>query len=76
MYDLLGVQILHPGGDLSGPAHHLRGQDLDPRVDVVVQRASAAVLQEDAIARWLRTDPPEAILIRYMQTRLEICQLV
>ena len=50
MDDLLGVQVLHPGSDLSGPTHHLGGQDLDAGADVVVQRPSAAVLQDHAIA--------------------------
>ena len=61
MYDFLGVQVLHPGADLPSPAHHLRGQDLDPRADIVVQRAPTAVLQEHAETGRLGTHTPEAI---------------
>ena len=58
MDDLLGVEVLHAGSDLPGPAHHLRGQDLDPRADVVVESAPAAVLQDHTVARGLRTNSP------------------
>ena len=61
--DFLGVQVLHAGSDLPGPAHHLRGEDLDPRPDVIVERSSAAVLQDDAIARRLRTDTPKKEIV-------------
>ena len=53
MDDLLGVQVLHAGTDLPGPAHHLRGEDLNPSTDIVVESATTAVLQHHTVARGL-----------------------
>lgn len=48
MDDLLGVEVEHTVSYLSGPTHHLRGQDLFLSPDEVVEVALVAVLHDNA----------------------------